>query len=69
MKKLMLLLLLVGLLAGCATPYQITLQDGTVITAREKPDLDDDAGFYEVELLNGDEIEINKDEIKSMERM
>ena len=47
MKRLVLLLLGLALCAGCATHYDITLNDGTTVTALGKPKYDQaKSGFF-----------------------
>jgi hypothetical protein len=47
MKRVLSLLLAVTLCAGCASHYNITLNNGEVITARGKPKLDKEkTGYY-----------------------
>lgn len=45
-KHLFALLLALAACAGCATHYDITLNNGTVIAARGRPHLDKDKGRY-----------------------
>lgn len=56
-------------LAGCATPYQIVLKDGSSVEAVDEPEYNDDSGFYEYETLNGKEHMMNKDVIKVMSEL
>ncbi len=47
MKRILLLLLAAMLCPGCAYHYDITLNNGEVVTARGKPKLDKDhTGYY-----------------------
>ena len=46
MKHLLLFLLLIALLTGCARRYTITLQNGNQITAHGKPKLQGDAYVF-----------------------
>jgi hypothetical protein len=51
---------------GCATPHQITMQDGTIIQATDKPKYDKDSGFYEFKTPMGERMKLNKDEIRAI---
>lgn len=57
------------LLAGCATPHQINLDDGSTILTQDKPEFNDDSGFYEFETSEGVETTLNKDRVDSIERI
>jgi hypothetical protein len=46
MKRILWLLLALSLCAGCASRYNITLNDGEVITARGKPKYDETRSGY-----------------------
>ncbi|ARP95599.1 YgdI/YgdR family lipoprotein [Bordetella genomosp. 13] len=53
-------------LAGCSTPTTIHKADGTQVHTADRPDYDEDSGFYKYE--KGDrEIRVNKDDVKSIE--
>lgn len=55
-------------LSACATPYVITLRDGTKIQTEDKPDFDDDDKFYSYqERDTKKESRINKDEVVSIQ--
>jgi uncharacterized protein YcfL len=45
-KNLFVLLLTIAICAGCASHYDITLNNGTVLTSQGKPHLDKDKGSY-----------------------
>ncbi len=53
-------------LAGCATRYDITLQNGDVIRAKSKPKLTPD-GAYVFKDLNGREMAISRMRIRQIE--
>lgn len=63
------LALVAGLLAGCATPTAMVLTDGREIHAVDKPDFDEETGFYEIEQLDGTKVRINKDEVESIREL
>lgn len=65
------LLLALGLaaLAGCSTPSVITLNDGREIQTVDKPDYDDETGFYEFEQLDGKRATINKDQVRTVKEL
>jgi hypothetical protein len=54
---------------GCATPYVITLQDGSTVESKDKPEFDEDSGFYELETRTGEEMMLNKDAIRSIKAL
>lgn len=56
-------------LAGCASPTVVTLNDGREIQAVDKPDFDEDSGFYEIEQLDGKRTRINKDQIRTVKEL
>ena len=55
------------ILAGCATPSAVHLNDGTRIDAVDAPSYDDDTGFYTVETVDGKKRQINKSVIHTIE--
>lgn len=64
-------LLAVGLftLAGCSSPTVITLNDGREIQTVDKPEYDDDSGFYEFEQLDGKHAKVNKDQVRTIKEL
>jgi hypothetical protein len=54
---------------GCATPYIITLQDGSTVESKDEPEFDEDSGFYELETRTGEEMMLNKDAIRSIKAL
>ncbi|SDF67840.1 YgdI/YgdR family lipoprotein [Pseudomonas seleniipraecipitans] len=64
-------LLALGLvtLAGCSTPSVITLNDGREIQTVDRPDFDDDTGFYEFEQLDGKRTKVNKDQVRTVKEL
>ena len=65
------LALLIGLslLAGCSSPSVITLNDGREIQTLDRPDYDDDSGFYEYEGLDGKPAKVNKDQVRTVQEL
>lgn len=65
------LLLALGLvtLAGCASPSVITLNDGREIQTVDRPDYDDESGFYEFEQLDGKRAKVNKDQVRTVKEL
>lgn len=63
------LLLGLGTLAGCSSPSIITLNDGQQIHTQDRPEYDDDAGFYEYEGLDGKPGKVNKDQVRTVEKL
>ncbi|QLF94861.1 YgdI/YgdR family lipoprotein [Pseudomonas sp. ABC1] len=53
-------------LAGCSTPSVITLDDGREIQTLDRPSYDEDAGFYEYQLLDGSSGKVNKDRVRTV---
>ncbi|TBV00042.1 YgdI/YgdR family lipoprotein [Stutzerimonas kirkiae] len=66
--KLPALLLIMGslALAGCSTPSVITLDDGREIQTLDRPDYDEDSGFYEYQLIDGSSGKVNKDRVRTV---
>lgn len=56
-------------LAGCSTPSVITLNDGREIQTTDRPDFDDDTGFYEFEQLDGKRTKVNKDQVRTVKEL
>ncbi len=65
------LALLVGLslLAGCSSPSVITLNDGREIQTLDRPEYDDEAGFYEFEGIDGKPGRVNKDQVRTVQQL
>ncbi|WP_297841548.1 YgdI/YgdR family lipoprotein [Pseudomonas sp.] len=64
-----LLALSMASLAGCASPTVITLNDGREIQAVDTPKFDEDTGFYEFKQLDGKEIRVNKDQVRTVKEL
>ncbi|AHY42680.1 YgdI/YgdR family lipoprotein [Stutzerimonas decontaminans] len=58
-----------GLLAGCANPSVITLNDGREIQTLDRPDYDDESGFYEYEQIDGKPGKVNKDQVRTVREL
>lgn len=56
-------------LAGCSTPSVITLNDGREIQTVDRPDFDEDTGFYEFEQLDGKRTKVNKDQVRTVKEL
>ncbi|TBU93396.1 YgdI/YgdR family lipoprotein [Phytopseudomonas dryadis] len=56
-------------LAGCSTPSVITLNDGREIQTVDRPDFDDETGFYEFEQLDGKRTKVNKDQVRTVKEL
>jgi hypothetical protein len=54
------------MLTGCATHYDVTLQNGDVIRARTKPALDDE-GQYVFQDLAGQPTQINRMRVRQIQ--
>jgi len=52
---------------GCATPYTVTLRDGTIIETKDEPKFDEKTQFYELKTKSGKKMKVNRDELVSME--
>lgn len=63
------LLLGFSLLAGCANPSVITLNDGREIQTMDQPDYDRSSGFYEYEGLDGKPGRVNKDQVRTVKEL
>ncbi len=64
MKKLFFIALLVVAFTACSSPQNIVLNDGTIIPTRDSVDYDEDSGVYEYENSDGEEVYVNKDNVK-----
>lgn len=62
----LLLMLGLGVLAGCSTPSVITLNDGREIQTLDRPDFDEDSGFYKYEQIDGKTGKVNKDQVRTV---
>lgn len=56
-------------LAGCANPSVITLNDGREIPTLDSPKYDEDSGFYEFEALDGKPGKVNKDQVRTVKHL
>lgn len=65
------LLLTLGLatLAGCASPSVITLNDGRELQTLDRPEYDEETGFYEFEQLDGKRAKVNKDQVQTVKEL
>ena len=54
---------------GCASPYMITLLDGSTIESKAEPDFDKKTGFYKFESSAGKQVKLNKDQVRSITRL
>ena len=67
MKRLVLLFLLAAMCGGCRSTYNITLNNGMVITSKGKPKYDKDKGtFYYTDAL-GQEQHISMTAVRRIE--
>ncbi|MBV7485692.1 YgdI/YgdR family lipoprotein [Bordetella sp. BOR01] len=58
----------VGVLAGCSTPSTVHTRDGSQVFTADKPQYNEDTGFYEYE-KDGQKVQVNKDDVKSIEEV
>ncbi|CAP43087.1 YgdI/YgdR family lipoprotein [Bordetella petrii] len=58
----------VGVLAGCSSPSTVQTRDGSQLVTPDEPKYNDDTGFYEYE-KDGHKVQINKDDVKSIEEV
>ena len=58
----------IGLLAGCSQPSVVHTKDGQQIVTSDKPDFDKDSGMVQYK-DNGKEMQINKDDVRSVEEV
>jgi hypothetical protein len=52
-------------MAACSTPTEITTTDGQTTVSSDKPEVDEDSGFVKYE-KNGQEVQVNKSEVRDM---
>ena len=64
-----LLTLGLAMLAGCASPSVITLNDGRELQTRDQPHYDATSGFYEFEQLDGTRAKVNKDQVSTIHEL
>ncbi|EIK52452.1 putative lipoprotein [Stutzerimonas stutzeri TS44] len=65
----LLVILGLGALTGCANPSVITLNDGREIQTLDRPEYDEESGFYEYEQLNGNPGKVNKDQVRTVREL
>lgn len=69
MKRLMMILTCLLVLAGCSSQYIMSTKDGRMIATDSKPRLDEDTGMYRYYDAEGREMLIKKDDVTQiMER-
>jgi hypothetical protein len=66
MKPWILALLCAIGLAGCATDYIIATTDGQMLSAEDKPEIDDDTGMITYEDAEGNEQQIPQSSVKQI---
>ena len=66
MKKLMLVAFCLLSLTGCASEFIIATNDGKMITASEKPVLDEETDMLHYQDEEGRDQQIQKSEVKQM---
>ncbi|ACS86770.1 YgdI/YgdR family lipoprotein [Musicola paradisiaca] len=57
------------LIAGCASNYVLTTQDGDAIIAEGKPSVDEETGMIAFTDVWGRQQQLNKDNVKQIERV
>jgi hypothetical protein len=67
MKKLVLILLLAGIAAGCRTRYDITLSNNVRLTNITKPTLDKATGQYRFKDSGGKEYVVSRTRVRVIE--
>jgi hypothetical protein len=65
-KVLTMSLATVAVLAGCSSPSVVQTKDGSQIVTPDRPEYDKKSGMYQYQ-DNGREVQINKDEVKSIQ--
>lgn len=53
-------------LAGCATPTVVTLQNGTQYLTKDMPDTRAEDGFFEFEDISGAKVRVRSDEVATI---
>ena len=66
MKPWILALLCTLGLAGCATDYIIATTDGQMLSAEDKPEIDEDTGLITYEDAEGNEQQIPQSSVKQI---
>ncbi|WP_459618126.1 YgdI/YgdR family lipoprotein [Bordetella sp. 2513F-2] len=55
-----------GALAGCSSPSVVSGRDGSQTLTSDRPEYNEDTGFYEYE-KDGRTVRVNKDDVRSIE--
>lgn len=58
---------MLAVLSGCATPTIVHERDGSTIVTPDRPTFNKKTGFYEYKDSSGRVIQINKDDVESIE--
>ncbi|HTK02897.1 MAG TPA: YgdI/YgdR family lipoprotein [Bordetella sp.] len=58
----------VAVLAGCSSPSVVNTRDGSQIVTPDTPQYDKKSGMYQYQ-DNGREVQINKDDVKSIQQV
>ncbi|MDX3895878.1 YgdI/YgdR family lipoprotein [Pusillimonas sp.] len=67
-KSLLLAASVVGLLAACSSPHEMTTRDGQTIVTSDRPDVDEDKDFITYE-RDGRETRINKSDVRDIQEV
>ncbi|AZY49471.1 YgdI/YgdR family lipoprotein [Bordetella avium] len=57
-----------GVLAGCSSPSVVQKSDGSQVVTPDEPEYDKKSGMYQYE-QDGRKVQINKDDVKSIEEI
>ena len=67
MKKWAVIISAVGLaLSGCSSDYVMSTKDGRMILTDGKPEVDDDTGLVSYRDREGNQMQINRDEVSQI---
>jgi len=68
-EKILAVMTLTGVMIGCSSPQKIVLNNDNVIETRDSVKYDKKTGFYSYEDVEGNEGQVNSDEVKIIKEM
>ena len=68
-KKILAVMILTGAMIGCSSPQRVILNNDNIIETRDSVKYDKKTGFYNYEDREGNEGQVNSDEVKIIKEM
>jgi len=68
-KKILAVMTLTGVMIGCSSPQKIILNNDNIIETRDSVKYDKKTGFYKYEDIDGNEGQVNSNEVKIIKEM